>query len=194
MKTQNKDIYIVEFKKLFEILYEINNFLNYNLHEVNYKSFLIKKNQKNSNSLFIFKNSDFLKKNDIYFNNILIFNKLPIYINKIVEKINISFLKSVYQFNSQISFKNYILNLNDKTINLKSKKLRLTEKEINIITFLLKKKIPQKTSILQKEIWGYNQSLETHTVETHIYRLRKKINNFFNDPTILKKNKDGYLL
>ena len=169
MKTQNKNIYIVEFKKLFEILYEINNFLNYNLHEVNYKSFLIKKNQKNSNSLFIFKNSDFLKKNDIDFNNILIFNKLPIYINKIVEKINISFLKSVYQFNSQISFKDYILNLNDKTINLKSKKLRLTEKEVNIITFLLKKKIPQKTSILQKEIWGYDQNLETHTVETHIY-------------------------
>ena len=194
MKTQNKDIYIVEFKKLFEILYEINNFLNYNLHEVNYKSFLIKKNQKNSNSLFIFKNSDFLKKNNINLNNILIFNNLPIYINKIVEKINISFLKSVYQFNSQISFKDYILNLNDKTINLKSKKLRLTEKEVNIITFLLKKKIPQKTSILQKEIWGYDQNLETHTVETHIYRLRKKINNFFNDPTILKKNKDGYLL
>ena len=131
---------------------------------------------------------------DIDFNNILIFNKLPIYINKIVEKINISFLKSVYQFNSQISFKDYILNLNDKTMNLKSKKLRLTEKEVNIITFLFTKKIPQKTSILQKEIWGYDQNLETHTVETHIYRLRKKINNFFNDPTILKKNKDGYLL
>ena len=194
MKTQNKNIYIVEFKNLFEILYEINNFLNYNLHEINYKSFLIKKNQKNSNSVFIFKNSDFLKESDIDFNNILIFNNFPIYINKIVEKINISFLKSVYQFNSQISFKDYILNLNDKTINLKSKKLRLTEKEVNIITFLLKKKIPQKTSILQKEIWGYDQNLETHTVETHIYRLRKKINNFFNDPTILKKNKDGYLL
>ena len=194
MKTQNKNIYIVEFKNLFEILYEINNFLNYNLHEINYKSFLIKKNQKNSNSVFIFKNSDFLKESDIDFNNILIFNNFPIDINKIVEKINISFLKSVYQFNSQISFKDYILNLNDKTINLKSKKLRLTEKEVNIITFLLKKKIPQKTSILQKEIWGYDQNLETHTVETHIYRLRKKINNFFNDPTILKKNKDGYLL
>ena len=194
MKTQNKDIYIVEFKKLFEILYEINNFLNYNLYEINYKSFLIKKNQKNSNYVFIFKNSDFLKKSDIDFNNILIFNKLPIYINKIVEKINISFLKTVYQSNSKIFFKKYLLNLNNKTINLNEKKLKLTEKEMKIILFLLTKKIPQKTPVLQKEIWGYSQDLETHTVETHIYRLRKKINNYFNDSTFLKKNKNGYLL
>ena len=56
------------------------------------------------------------------------------------------------------------------------------------------KKTPQKTSILQKEIWGYGQDLETHTVETHIYRLRKKIKDYFNDATFLKKNKNGYLL
>ena len=105
-----------------------------------------------------------------------------------------SFLKTVYQSNSKIFFKKYLLNLNNKTINLNEKKLKLTEKEIKIILFLLTKKIPQKTPVLQKEIWGYSQDLETHTVETHIYRLRKKINNYFNDSTFLKKNKNGYLL
>ena len=55
-------------------------------------------------------------------------------------------------------------------------------------------KTPQKTLVLQKEIWGYEESLETHTVETHIYRLRKKIDDCFNDPDFLKKNRNGYLL
>jgi DNA-binding response OmpR family regulator len=126
--------------------------------------------------------------------NNLIFDDLPININKLIEKINIFFLKSVYQSNSQIYFKDYILNLNNKTIFLNKKKLKLAEKEVKIILFLLSEKTPQKTSVLQKKIWGYRQDLETHTVETHIYRLRKKIKNHFNDATFLKKNKNGYLL
>lgn len=189
-----KNIYLVEFKQLFEILYEINSFLNYNLYELDYKNYLIMKNLNKDNSLFLFKNTDLLEKKNSNFKNVLILDDLPIYVNKLIEKINIFFLKSVYQSNSQIYFKKYILNLNNKTINLNEKNLKLTEKEVKIILFLLSKKIPQKTSVLQKEIWGYGQDLETHTVETHIYRLRKKINNYFNDSTFLKKNKEGYLL
>jgi len=189
-----KNIYLVEFKQLFTILNEINNFLNYNIFEVDYKNYLANKDLDNNNSLFLFKNEDFLKKKELKFKNNLILDDLPIHVNKLIEKINISFLKTVYQSNSKIFFKQYLLNLNNKTINLNEKKLKLTEKEIKIILFLLTKKIPQKTSVLQKEIWGYSQDLETHTVETHIYRLRKKINNYFNDSTFLKKNKNGYLL
>ena len=189
-----KNIYLVEFKKLFAILYEINNFLNYNIYEVNYKNYLVNQYLDNNNSLFLFKNKDFLEKKKLKFTNNLILDDLPIHINKLIEKINISFLKTVYQSNSKIFFKKYLLNLNNKTINLNEKKLKLTEKEMKIILFLLTKKIPQKTPVLQKEIWGYSQDLETHTVETHIYRLRKKINNYFNDSTFLKKNKNGYLL
>ena len=189
-----KNIYLVEFKQLFTILNEINNFLNYNIYEVDYKNYLVNQDLQNNNSLFLFKNNDFLEKKKLQFKNNLILDDLPIHINKLIEKINISFLKTVYQSNSKIFFKKYLLNLNNKTINLNEKKLKLTEKEIKIILFLLTKKIPQKTSVLQKEIWGYSQDLETHTVETHIYRLRKKINNYFNDSTFLKKNKNGYLL
>ena len=189
-----KNIYLVEFKQLFTILNEINNFLNYNIYEVDYKNYLVNQDLQNNNSLFLFKNKDSLKKKKLQFKNNLILDDLPIHINKLIEKINISFLKTVYQSNSKIFFKKYLLNLNNKTINLNEKKLKLTEKEIKIILFLLTKKIPQKTPVLQKEIWGYSQDLETHTVETHIYRLRKKINNYFNDSTFLKKNKNGYLL
>ena len=189
-----KNIYLVEFKQLFAILNEINNFLNYNIYEVDYKNYLANKDLDNNNSLFLFKNEDFLKKKELKFKNNLILDDLPIHVNKLIEKINISFLKTIYQLNSKIFFKQYLLNLNNKTINLNEKKLKLTEKEIKIILFLLTKKIPQKTPVLQKEIWGYSQDLETHTVETHIYRLRKKINNYFNDSTFLKKNKNGYLL
>ena len=189
-----KNIYLVEFKQLFTILNEINNFLNYNIYEVDYKNYLVNQDLQNNNSLFLFKNKDSLKKKKLQFKNNLILDDLPIHINKLIEKINISFLKTVYQSNSKIFFKKYLLNLNNKTINLNEKKLKLTEKEMKIILFLLTKKIPQKTPVLQKEIWGYSQDLETHTVETHIYRLRKKINNYFNDSTFLKKNKNGYLL
>ena len=189
-----KNIYLVEFKQLFTILNEINNFLNYNIYEVDYKNYLVNQGLQNNNSLFLFKNKDSLEKKKLQFKNNLILDDLPIHINKLIEKINISFLKTVYQSNSKIFFKKYVLNLNNKTINLNEKKLKLTEKEMKIILFLLTKKIPQKTPILQKEIWGYSQELETHTVETHIYRLRKKINNYFNDSTFLKKNKNGYLL
>ncbi len=188
-----KNIYIVEFKQLFLILNEINNFLNYSLKEIDYKGFL-KENFNNKNSLFLLKNSKFLDKKNLNLQNNLIFDDLPININKLIEKINIFFLKSVYQSNSQIYFKDYILNLNNKTIFLDKKKLKLAEKEVKIILFLLSEKTPQKTSVLQKKIWGYSQDSETHTVETHIYRLRKKIKNHFNDATFLKKNKNGYLL
>lgn len=189
-----KNIYLVEFKQLFTILNEINDFLNYNIYEIDYKNYLVNQDLHNNDSLFLFKNKDFLEKKKLKFKNNLILDDLPIHINKLIEKINIFFLKTVYQSNSKIFFKKYLLNLNNKTINLNEKKLKLTEKEIKIILFLLTKKIPQKTPVLQKEIWGYSQDLETHTVETHIYRLRKKINNYFNDSTFLKKNKNGYLL
>ena len=186
-------IYIVDFPILFETLYEINIYLNYNLYNLNYDDYL-KKNEDDKNSLFIIKKSNIIEKKKFDTQNKFYLNNLPIKLNKLIQKINIFFLKSVYQSNSQVNFKNYNLNLNDKIIKLDKKKLKLTEKEVKIITFLLSHKTPQKILVLQKEIWGYEESLETHTVETHIYRLRKKIDDCFNDPDFLKKNRNGYLL
>ena len=186
-------IYIVDFPILFETLYEINDYLNYNLYNLNYEDYL-KKNEDNKNSLFIIKKPNTTEKKNFDIQNKFYLNNLPIKLNELTQQINIFFLKSVYQSNSQINFKNYNLNLNDKIIKSDKKKLKLTEKEVKIIIFLLSHKTPQKTLVLQKEIWGYEESLETHTVETHIYRLRKKIDDCFNDPDFLKKNRNGYLL
>jgi len=186
-------IYIVDFPILFETLYEINDYLNYNLYNLNYEDYL-KKNEDNKNSLFIIKKPNTTEKKNFDIQNKFYLNNLPIKLNELTQQINIFFLKSVYQSNSEINFKNYNLNLNDKIIKSDKKKLKLTEKEVKIIIFLLSHKTPQKTLVLQKEIWGYEESLETHTVETHIYRLRKKIDDCFNDPDFLKKNRNGYLL
>ena len=88
----------------------------------------------------------------------------------------------------------YYFDLNDRTIFKKEKKVKLTEKELQLILYLDFKKVPQNIIKLQNEIWGYNKELETHTVETHIYRLRKKIQKEFNDEQFIKSNKKGYSL
>ena len=77
-------------------------------------------------------------------------------------------------------------------ISFEKKDLRLTEREIEIILFLNSKDKPQSIDVLQKEVWGYSENLETHTVETHVYRLRKKINETFDDSNFLVSSKDGY--
>ena len=71
-------------------------------------------------------------------------------------------------------------------------KLKLTEKEINIIIYISKFEIPISVSQLQKNVWGYQSDLDTHTVETHIYRLRKKISEIFSDENFIKSEKNGY--
>ena len=74
----------------------------------------------------------------------------------------------------------------------KNKKLKLTEKEINTITYLSKSEKPVSVDELQEKVWSYQSDIETHTVETHIYRLRKKILNTFNDNNFITSEKNGY--
>ena len=75
---------------------------------------------------------------------------------------------------------------------LTGKKLKLTEKEVKIIIYLSKSADSVSISKLQKDIWGYNNDLETHTVETHVHRLRKKISNTFSDEQFIISTKNGY--
>ena len=72
------------------------------------------------------------------------------------------------------------------------KKLKLTEKEIDTILYLSKNGRSISVGELQKEVWGYQSELETHTVETHVHRLRKKIKEKFNDNNLIVSTKDGY--
>ena len=85
-------------------------------------------------------------------------------------------------------------NINSRVIGYDKKILKLTEKEIKIISYLSKSKSPVKTKELQSTVWGFKSNLETHTVETHIHRLRKKILEKFNDTNFIKNNEEGYFI
>ena len=87
---------------------------------------------------------------------------------------------------------NYKLNFNSREMSYREKKLKLTEKEINSILYLFRAKRSVKIQELQSEVWGYQSELETHTVETHIYRLRKKISKTFDDEDFIISKRDGY--
>ena len=89
---------------------------------------------------------------------------------------------------------NYFIDLNTRELSLKDKKLKLTEKEINIILYLFNNKISISIRKLKVNVWQYQPDIETHTVETHIYRLRKKIAKTFNDENFIISKKNGYTI
>ena len=93
---------------------------------------------------------------------------------------------------SDIMIGSYKFNLNSREMSQSDLKLKLTEKEINSIIYLFNSKDVVKIDELQSKVWGYQHELETHTVETHIYRLRKKILKKFNDENFILTNKSGY--
>ncbi len=101
-------------------------------------------------------------------------------------------LKINYSQKSNINIGKYIINLNSREISLNDKSIKLTEQEIKLLVYLLKSNDKIKVEKLQKEIWKYNSNLETHTVETHIHRLRKKMYENFDDNEFIISNKNGY--
>ena len=177
---------IYDFKALYEILSEIEMYLNFNLIKIN------KLKELNFNSLENYLIISDKKKKDV--EEQIIVNELPIEINKLIENINIKFLKKKYSQQSEINLGNYKLNLNSRRMHKNETSLSLTEREANILIFLNNSKKPVNISKLQTEVWGHNSKLETHTVETHIYRLRKKINKIFNDKYFIKSSKSGYII
>ena len=74
------------------------------------------------------------------------------------------------------------------------KSLKLTEKETNTITYLSKVKKPVSVNELEEIVWRYQSDIETHTVETHVYRLRKKLKKSFDDQNFIKSDKKGYFI
>ena len=193
MLSQN--IFILNSKTLYDILIELKNLLNFNILHMNEKD--LNKNTFDDYKNYILLTNDLkdLEKNPyIDFAKVLVIDEIPISIKKLIEKINIFILKESFQIQSKKKIKDYYFDLNDRTIFKKEKKVKLTEKELQLILYLDFKKDPQNIIKLQNEIWGYNKELETHTVETHIYRLRKKIQKEFNDEQFIKSNKKGYSL
>tara|TARA_B100001250_G_scaffold321315_1_gene284313 strand:- start:706 stop:1266 length:561 start_codon:yes stop_codon:yes gene_type:complete len=184
----NQNLIIYDFPVLYEILSEIEENLNFKLINITKDKSLKTQLEKFENVLVI------SNKNVSNFDDLTIIENYPIELLKLIENINIRFLKKKYNQQSDISIGIYKLNLNSRKIFHKDKSLDLTEKEIHIISFLKKQKKPVKVNLLQSEVWGHNSELETHTVETHIYRLRKKISDTFNNDDFIKSSKLGYLI
>ena len=96
--------------------------------------------------------------------------------------------------NSSVKVKEYIIDKNEKKIKRDNLFITITEREIQLIELLFNEKKPITKNILLKQIWKYSEGADTHTVETHIYRLRKKINEKFSDDNFILNNKEGYYL
>ena len=118
----------------------------------------------------------------------------PFQLNNFVERINVIFLKNKFLNNSNLNILNYEINLNSKEILRDGQKLKLTEREINFILFLKNSSSPQNIKSILKSVWNYSPNLETHTVETHVHRLRKKFFSHFKDDNFIKINKKGYFI
>ena len=184
MSSQNLIIY--KLRSLYHILEEINLDLNFKIIFFDNEDDL-KNEVKNFNHHLIISNKIFSN-----IDNQLVLNDLPINIFRLIEKLNIEFLKIQFNNQSELKLNNYTINLNSRELLAKNLKLRLTEKEINIIVYLSRSNKPISVEELQEKVWSYQSGIETHTVETHIYRLRKKILNTFDDSQFIFSVKNGY--
>ena len=184
MNIQN--LIIHEFLNLYHILKELEQDLNFKVMEAQNLEILDNKKRNLKNYLII------TRKELLNVENQFILNHLPIKIFKLIEILNIELLKQQFNIQSDINIKNYKINLNSREMLLREIKLNLTEKEINTIIYLSKIKDPVSIDELQTNVWGYHSDIETHTVETHIYRLRKKIFKAFDDEKFIISKKNGY--
>ena len=190
-----QSIHIINFDVLYKILYEIKSNFNFNILNYNTEDDFLNQNSFDSkNSLIITNPNKKILNNSIDDRMIIKIVELPVKLNNLIENINIQLIKQRYNYQSQILIKKYSINLNSRVISNKTKNLKLTEKEIDIVLFLYETKKPQKVNQLQSKIWQYSNELETHTVETHIYRLRKKIKENFNDNDFIISHEEGYLI
>ena len=194
----NQTVSLVESLPLYNILIEIKSLLKFNIKH--YKNLLdlitdIKSNNfEHSKSIIIVnnKNHELFSFKEIDQNSLLVFDELPLKIEKFIDVVNSRLIKQKYNYQSKLNIKNYSLNLNSRVISKNKTELKLTEREIDIILFLKDHKTPQSVDILESDVWGFSSNLETHTVETHIYRLRKKIRNKFSDENFILNDKAGY--
>ena len=191
-----QSIFIINFNSLYEILDEIKENLSFKIIKFkNDEDFQKQTDFDTVNCLIISKTDPkFLINNNMTDKNFLNLNDLPLSLKKLLILINIKLIKLKFNHQSKIIIKGYDLNLNSKFFSKDNLNLKLTEKEIEIILYLNNKKIKHDVADLQKNIWGYSANMETHTVETHIYRLRKKISDLFKDEKFILSHKSGYFI
>ncbi len=191
-----QNVFIINFNSLYEILDEIKENLSFTIIKIDNEDDFKKKFDLNRLDYLVISKTDhkLLLNNNITDKNFLGFNNLPLSFKKLLELINIKLIKLKFNQQSKITIQGYELNLNSKFLSKGNLKLKLTEKEIEIILYLNDKKFKHNIEDLQKNIWGYAANMETHTVETHIYRLRKKISDLFKDEKFILSDKNGYFI
>ena len=191
-----QNIFIINYNSLYEILNEIKDNLSFNVENYVSEDDLIENSSLDiKNSLIISRSKNkLLSDKKIDNKNFLDLSLFPISLNKLVELINIQLIKLKFSHKSKFNIKNYELNLNSKFISKSDLSLKLTEKEIEIILYLNETKTKHDVADLQKNIWGYSADMETHTVETHIYRLRKKISDKFKDENFILSRQNAYFI
>tara|TARA_S200000501_G_C20758220_1_gene714887 strand:+ start:404 stop:1003 length:600 start_codon:yes stop_codon:yes gene_type:complete len=197
MLTQK--LHILNIPELEKIIKEIKEYFNYKVNYFNEKKDLIKKIEEDKefleNSVIIINQKDFYSiKSKTDEKRIFCIEKFPIKISNLSDQLNVKLIQQNYSMQSNVNINKYILDINSRKLKKTDNELKLTEREIDTIIFLKNKNKPVKVDILQKEVWKYGDDLETHTVETHIYRLRKKIKDTFNDDTFIQSKKDGYII
>ena len=181
MEKQN--LFIHNYPILYDILFELKDLVSFNVKKIN--SIEIEK--------YKFEISDLIISNsELKLSNQIIIDKTPVQLTKLIDNINIKFLKKKIEHQKDIKIGKYIINFNTRKMVRQNKILSLTEKETLIINFLKNADDAVSINQLQRRVWGYKSKLETHTVETHVYRLRKKILQNFGDSNFIQSLKNGY--
>jgi len=189
-----QNVFIINYNSLYEILNEIKDNLSFSIKNYNNEDDFLRESGSNlKNSLIISKlnNKLFFNKNlnDTNFFDLSLF---PIPLIRLVELINIQLIKLKFNKQSKVNIKGYDFNLNSKFISKDSTSLKLTEKEIDVILYLNETNLTHSILDLQNNIWRYSPGIETHTVETHIYRIKQKFLEKFEDRNFIISKKSGY--
>ena len=194
----NQKLYIINLSNFYDIISELKEHISYEISKFDNKEIFFDKYKSESisieNSILVVheKEYNFFVKN-INEDQIIKF-KPPVNIFTFIENLNVRFIQRKYQDQSSVNVKDFFLDINSRELKKGKLSLKLTERETDMILFLNNSKKPVNVETLEKEIWHHSSELETHTVETHIYRLRKKIKAEFKNGELIKSNKDGYTI
>ena len=194
----NQKLYIINLSNFYDILSELKEHINFDLLKFDNKDIFFDKYHNKSisieNSILIVSETEY----DFFVKNIsedqIIKFKPPINILTFMEILNVRFIQKKYQDQSNVNIKDFFLDINSRVLKKDELSLKLTEREAEMLLFLKNSRKPVNVETLEKEIWQHSYDLETHTVETHIYRLRKKIKAEFGNDDLIKINKNGYTI
>ncbi len=194
----NQKLYIINLSNFYDIINELKEHIGYEISKFDSKEIFFDKYRSQNisieNSILIVHEKEY----NFFAKNInedqIIKLEPPANIFTFIENLNVKFIQKKYQDQSNVSVKDFFLDINSRELKKDKLSLKLTERETDMILYLNKSRKPVNVQTLEKEIWQHSSDLETHTVETHIYRLRKKIKAEFGNDDLIKSDKDGYII